>query len=469
MTPRALPRQRRSEVPDIRRVLIANRGEIAIRVLRACRELGIEAVVAVSDADRTSLAARLADDVVCIGPAPARDSYLCREAVVTAALAKGVDAVHPGYGFLSEDAEFAHLCQENSLTFIGPRPEVLRLFGDKVAAKHAANAAGVPIAGASAVLDSVNEAVAVAEGFGYPVILKAAKGGGGRGMRIAWTRAEVEEAFGPASAEAAAAFGDGRMYLEKFLPRTRHVEVQIAGDGDGHVIDLGDRDCSIQRKHQKLIEEAPAADLPAELQAEIRAAAIRLGQHVGYDSLGTVEFVVDAKRGDVSFLEVNARLQVEHGVTEQVTGVDLVRLQIGLAEAPGRALPAASVQTHGSAMECRLNAEAPDHGFRPSPGRLTAWRPPRGFGVRVDTHCYEGYTVPPYYDSLIAKVMCHATTREAAIALTIDSLDRFRIDGVSTTRELLRDVVGSEAFGRCEYWTRWLEEVYLPAAAGAVA
>ncbi len=442
----------------IKRILVANRGEIAVRVIRTCRELGIATVLAVSEADRNSLGARLADDVVCIGAAPSAASYLRGEALLTAAQWKQVDAIHPGYGFLSENAAFARMCRDQGIRFIGPSPEIITLFGDKVQAKAAARAAGVPLVEASGILACADEAAEIAEGLGFPIVLKAVKGGGGRGMRVVHSAEEVRAAFGPASAEAAAAFDDGALYLERFLARARHVEVQIAGDGTGRAMHFGDRDCSIQRKHQKLVEEAPAPGLPAELQQEVRDAAVRLASHVGYDSIGTVEFIVDAQRGDVSFLEVNARLQVEHGVTEQVTGVDLVRIQIGLAEGDPSALPAEPVEIDGHAIECRLNAEDVDAGFRPTPGVLREWRAPTGPSIRVDTHCFEGYAVPPYYDSLLAKVLCHSETREGAIDLTRASLARFAIGGVPTTRELLDAVLGSDDFRATRVWTTWLEE-----------
>lgn len=442
---------------EIRRILVANRGEIAVRVIRECRRRGIETVLATSAADRDSLGARLAQRSVCVGPAPAAGSYLRREVLVEAALRTGCDAVHPGYGFLSEDAAFAALCRDAGLSFVGPRPELLELFGDKVAARQEAVAAGIPVSTGSDVLADAGDALTQAHRLGYPVVLKAVKGGGGKGMRVARDDQELRELFGRAAAEALGAFGDGHLYLERWVDRARHVEVQIAGDGHGRSIHLGDRDCSVQRRHQKLVEEAPAPALPGDLQEEIRAAGVRLGQHVDYDSVGTVEFLVDPDRQEFYFLEVNARLQVEHGVTELVTGVDLVDCQITLAGGSDLPLGQQDVVMSGAAIEARINAERPELGFQPSPGRITALHLPGGPGVRVDTHCFPGYVVPPYYDSLIAKVMAYGRDRDSAVIRMLAALSEMTIGGVGTTTDLLREVIAAPEFSRAAMWTGWLD------------
>jgi acetyl-CoA carboxylase biotin carboxylase subunit len=403
------------------------------------------------------LAAQLADRTVCIGRAPAKDSYLRHNAIVAAALGTHADAIHPGYGFLAEDASFADLCEQAGVTFVGPNSSMLRLFGDKVAAREAARRANVPMAEGSEPLTTSTSAVMTAEQVGYPVVLKAVSGGGGKGMRVARGAAELEGVFGGASQEALSAFGDGTLYLERWIPRARHVEVQVAGDGIDSYVHFGDRDCSVQRRHQKLVEEAPASGLSHELQNELRRAAVRLCQNVGYDSIGTVEFIVDPA-GQFYFLEVNARLQVEHGVTELVTGRDLVHLQLRLAQGEPLALRQESVNLVGTAIECRINAEDPNLGFRPSPGLVTVWKPPEGQGVRVDSCCFPGYVIPPFYDSLVAKVMCHGPDRSVAIHRIHDALEAFVIGGISTTKELLYEVVGSATYRDGAVWTTWLEE-----------
>jgi acetyl-CoA carboxylase biotin carboxylase subunit len=443
------------------RVLIANRGEIALRILRSCREVGIETVIAASTADVGSKPAREADRVLCIGPPAATQSYLNHSAVLTAAAMAGCDAIHPGYGFLAESPDFAESCRSEGVVFIGPRPEILRMFGDKVSARQVADRAGVPFSAGSAEISSAQEAVSIAERLGFPILLKPVRGGGGKGMRVVTEASAVAREFSIGQREATAAFGDGGLYMEKWIARARHVEVQVAGDGRGNVVHFGDRDCSVQRRQQKLIEEAPAYGLAPDLQQAIRDSAVELCRSVSYDSVGTVEFLVDVDRGEYSFLEVNPRIQVEHGVTELVTGVDLVGLQIQLAMGAPIPWSQQEISTRGAAIECRINAEDPDNNFQPSPGRITRWRSPAGPGVRVDTHCEEGSSVPPFYDSLIAKVMAYAENRDAAIALLDRSLDEFQCEGVRTTSALAQRIVRHQGFVDMEHHTKWLDQEFV--------
>jgi acetyl-CoA carboxylase, biotin carboxylase subunit len=524
-----------------RRVLVANRGEIAVRVIRTCRRLGIETVLTVSDADIESLPARLADKVIRIGPAPAADSYLNVDAVVGAALSAGVDAAHPGYGFLSENARLARACAAAGVVFIGPTPETLEAAGDKLAARDHAMAAGLPVlpggrvdpggdepvlpggrcgpvghgpalsgpvgheavwagdSGAARTIATTTNGVPGADGpdgvsraggaatpaspdapaasgdagagredasalasrIGFPVLVKAAGGGGGRGLRVVREPAELADAVSVASAEAGAAFGDARVYLERYVERGRHVEVQILGDGE-RVIQLGDRDCSVQRRYQKLIEEAPAPGLDADLRDRLRTAAVALGAHLEYRGAGTVEFLVDADRGEFYFLEVNARIQVEHPVTEAITGLDIVAEQIAIAEGRPLRLRQEDVRFAGHAIECRINAEDPARDFRPSPGTVSRAVLPVGLGgrVRVDTHVQAGAAVPAYYDSLLAKVIAHGADRDAALGTLRDALDRCVVEGVMTNLELQRAVIGSPGFAGggvdTGYLGRWL-------------
>ena len=476
----------------LRRVLVANRGEIAVRVIRTCRRLGIETVLTVSDADAGSLPARLADQVVRIGPAPASASYLDVEAVAGAAVAVGADAVHPGYGFLSENARLARACAAAGIVFIGPDPEALEATGDKLAAREHAIAAGLPVLPGGHV--TPGEAAHVATRIGCPVLVKAAGGGGGRGLRVVRDPAELEGAVAVASAEAEAAFGDARVYLERYVERGRHVEVQLLGDGE-HVIHLGDRDCSVQRRYQKLIEEAPAPGLGDELRERLRAAAVALGERLHYRGAGTVEFLVDADRGEFYFLEVNARIQVEHPVTEAITGIDIVAEQLAVAEGRPLRLKQDDVAFAGHAIEVRLNAEDPGHDFRPSPGTVTRAVFPAGTNhemsgdvaarsarhlmtgpgprpgprpgtkgaagaVRVDTHLQAGATVPPYYDSLLAKVIGYGADRGHALSVLRGALSRCAVDGVTTNLGLHRALLGDPEFAAggvdTGYLTRWL-------------
>jgi acetyl-CoA carboxylase biotin carboxylase subunit len=442
----------------IARVLVANRGEIAVRVLRTCRELGVETVVVVSDVDRDSLAARMADRAVCIGPGPAADSYLRVETIVQAALSTGCDAIHPGYGFLSENPRLAALTHENGIRFVGPPAGVIELAGDKLAAREAARAAGLPLVPALEVT-SLEEARAFARSeAGYPVLLKAAAGGGGRGIKLAADEGQLDRAYPVAAAEASAAFGDERLYVERFVAAARHVEVQIAADEHGSVVHLGERDCSVQRRYQKLVEEAPAPFLDPAVRDGLREAAVTFARAIGYHNLGTVEFVVDASSGEFSFLEMNCRIQVEHPVTEAVTGLDLVAEQLAIADGQPLRFAQDDVALDGHAVECRLTAEDAAHGYRPSPGRIERFAVPAQERLRVDTHCGDGTLVPPYYDSLLAKLIGHGPDRASALGVVAQALEALEVTGVPTNRELLARVVGHEAFTNGAVTTRWLEE-----------
>jgi acetyl-CoA carboxylase, biotin carboxylase subunit len=445
----------------LRRVLVANRGEIAVRVVRACADAGIESVVAVSEADRASRAALLADRAVCIGPAAASESYLSVPRVVAAALATGCDAVHPGYGFLAERPELAQTCAEHGLAFVGPPADVIAHGGDKAAARELASTIGIPVGAGSAVLADAASAAAVAEEVGYPVVLKAAAGGGGRGMVLVDEAGALPAAFEAASEEARLAFGDGRMYLERFVTRARHVEVQVLADAHREVVHLGERDCSAQRRYQKLVEEAPATLVPAAIRRDLCSAAVELARALGYVGAGTVEFIVDVERGTWSFLEVNTRIQVEHPVTEMVTGVDIVLAQLAIAAGEPLGLRQADVAFTGHAVEVRINAEDPARGFAPCPGVVTRWVEPVGGGLRIDTHCYGGYTIPPHYDSLLAKVIAHGADREHALARLDRGLRHLVVEGVPTTAPLLRELIGHPRFRSGEHHTRWVEHELL--------
>jgi acetyl-CoA carboxylase, biotin carboxylase subunit len=442
----------------VKRVLVANRGEIAVRVIRACHELGLEAVAVYSTADRDGSWVRLADRAVCIGPPAARDSYLNVSNVIGAAETTGCDALHPGYGFLSESPSFVRTCEDNDLIFVGPTPESMEVLGDKSLAKGAMRSAGMPLVpGSEGRLTSVDDAQRIAADVGYPVLLKAASGGGGRGMRPVSDPSELEAAYATARAEAEAAFGDGGLYLEKIVLDAHHVEVQVVGDGDGGALVVGERECSVQRRHQKLLEESPSPFISEQTREQLYAAALGAVRATRYRNAGTIECLMG---GDQSFyfMEMNTRLQVEHPVSEEVTGIDLVRTQLRLAM--GEPLPAQGIApAHGHAIEFRINAEDPARGFMPSPGQLRRFRPPLGRGVRVDTHGYEGYTVPPTYDSLVAKLIVSDDTRALALGRAAQALAEFEIEGVSTTLPLFREMVESEpAFRSGLYTTAYLEE-----------
>jgi acetyl-CoA carboxylase, biotin carboxylase subunit len=436
------------------RILIANRGEVAVRVIRACRELDVEAVAVYSTADRDALHVRLADRAVHIGPPPPASSYLNVASLIAAAVTTGSQALHPGWGFLAENAEFAAACEDNNVTFIGPRPETIAAMGDKVRAKEAVAAAGLPLVPGSDGTASLAEAQAVAARIGFPILLKAAAGGGGRGMRLVATEDELDAAFQTASAEAEAAFSNGSLYVEKALVGARHVEIQILGDGEGGVLTLGERDCSIQRRHQKLVEESPSPAVSPALRTQMEDAARRACEALRYRGAGTIEFLLDEDES-FYFMEMNTRLQVEHPVTELVTGIDLAQAQLRIAAEEG--LPhEGRAELRGHAIEFRINAEDPARGFLPAPGTVTRFRPPLGPGVRVDTHVYEGYTIPPHYDSLIGKVLVWAEDRPAALARARRALSEFELDGVPTTRELAVDILESDDFESGLYTTAFL-------------
>jgi acetyl-CoA carboxylase, biotin carboxylase subunit len=428
-----------------RRVLIANRGEIALRVIRSCRSLGIETVLAVSEADRDSLPARHADRVVCIGPGRPADSYLKIDTLVQAALGTGADAVHPGYGFLSERAHFARACEEAGLVFVGPSVAQIEVVGDKLRARHEAEAAGVPVVPGGAVSNPA-EAMALAERIGSPLLIKAVGGGGGRGMKRVDDLADLPAAMDLASSEAGAAFGDARVYLERYVARGRHVEVQVLGDGRGNVIHLGERDCSVQRRYQKLIEETPAPHLTSEVRESLHVAAVRFAARLQYRGAGTVEFLIDVERDEFYFIEMNARIQVEHPVTEQITGIDLVAAQLRIADGGGVPCGQNEVRFTGAAIECRINAEDPDHDFMPCPGRVTCAEWPAGEGIRVDTHIAAGSRVPPFYDSLLGKVIACGATREIARARLAAALAATRIEGLRTNINFQAALLQDAAF-----------------------
>jgi acetyl-CoA carboxylase biotin carboxylase subunit len=415
----------------IRKILIANRGEIAVRILRTCKTLGIETVLAASEADMDSLGARLADRTLCIGPPPSAQSYLKVETIVQAALGTGCDAIHPGYGFLSERPELARLCEEEEVIFIGPTAAQIEAVGDKLRARAEAEAASVPVVPGGAVA-TAEEARVLAGDIGTPLLVKAVGGGGGRGMKRVDDLHDLAGVMTMASAEAGAAFGDERVYLERYVMTGRHIEVQVLGDGAGGVIHLGERDCSVQRRYQKLIEETPAPELSPELRDRIRTAGVRFAEHLSYRGAGTVEFLVDIERQDFYFLEMNARIQVEHPVTEQVSGIDLVAEQIAIAEGRGLRLAQEGIILDGCAIECRINAEDPARDFAPSPGTVTAVAWPAGEGIRVDTHVRSGAKVPPFYDSLIAKVIAHGSNRPAALDRLRTALAETRVEGIAT-------------------------------------
>jgi acetyl-CoA carboxylase biotin carboxylase subunit len=440
------------------KVLIANRGEIAVRVIRACRELGLSTVAVYSEADESSLHVRRADEAVCIGKPAARHSYLNIDALLDAARQTGADAIHPGYGFLSENEGFAAACDSAGITFVGPSADAIQQMGDKAVARRIAYEAEVPIVPGSDGGGDIAHALSTAADVGYPLMIKAAAGGGGRGIRVVRTGDELAEAVRVAAREAESAFGDGALYVEKLLEQARHVEVQVLGDHDGNVVHLYDRECSLQRRRQKLVEEAPSPALTPETRAAICAAAVRLAQHVGYASAGTVEFLVD-RDGNFYFMEMNTRLQVEHGVTEMITGVDLVREQLLVAAGEGVSVSQDDVKLAGSSMEFRINAEDPDHGFMPSPGAITDMELPGGPGVRVDTAIYSGYTVVPFYDSLIGKVMVWAANREQAISRGRRALEELRIEGIKTTTPLHLRLLEDENVRSGEFHTEYLEEI----------
>jgi len=440
-----------------KKVLIANRGEIALRVIRACRELGVETVAVYSEADRESLHVRFADDDVCIGPPPSRLSYLRIPNLIAAAEITGADAIHPGYGFLAENAEFADTCKASNIAFIGPTGDQIRQMGDKATAKRLAQEAGVPtVPGTAGTVQDLDDALKQVESIGFPVIIKATAGGGGKGMRVAQEAEQFAQSFSLAQNEALAAFGNGEVYVEKYLARPRHVEIQVMGDLHGNVVHFGERDCSVQRRHQKLIEESPSPALTPELRAQMGEAAIRLASAIHYAGAGTLEFLLD-EDGSFYFMEMNTRIQVEHPVTEMVTSFDLVKEQIRVASGDPVSFRGDGARLRGHAIECRINAEDPYRNFQPSPGVITAYHPPGGPGVRLDSHIYDGYTVPPYYDSLLAKVIVHGNDREEALARMRQALDSFVLEGVTTTIPFLGRVIRHPDFVAGRVDTKFLE------------
>jgi acetyl-CoA carboxylase biotin carboxylase subunit len=439
-----------------RKILIANRGEIALRVIRACKEMGIRTVAVYSEADRESLHVRFADEEVCIGPPPARDSYLNIPRIIAAAEITGADAIHPGYGFLAENAEFSEICERSEITFIGPTPDQIRQMGDKATARRTMDEVGVPIVPGTDAIADPEEALEAARGIGFPVLIKAAAGGGGKGMRVAKDEDEFVRQFSMAKNEAAAAFNDDTVYVEKYLARPRHIEFQILGDQHGRVIHLGERDCSIQRRHQKLIEEAPSPALSTDLRQRMGDAAVRGAKAIDYVGAGTIEMLLD-EDGSFYFMEMNTRIQVEHPVTELVTGYDLVKEQIRAAAGLPLSIPEGPVELRGHSIECRINAEDPYRNFAPSPGTINTFHPPGGPGVRIDTHAYAGYRVPPFYDSLLGKLIVHGATREEAIARMRHSLASFVVEGVHTTIPFLLEVLDSAGFISGDVDTKFLE------------
>ncbi|SJM34566.1 acetyl-CoA carboxylase biotin carboxylase subunit [Mesorhizobium delmotii] len=438
------------------KILIANRGEIALRVLRACKELGIQTVVVHSTADADAMHVRLADESVCIGPPPSRDSYLNIHQIVAACEITGADAVHPGYGFLSENAKFADILAAHNITFIGPTGDHIRIMGDKIEAKRTAKRLGIPVVpGSDGAVTEEKEAKRIAAEIGYPVIIKASAGGGGRGMKVARSEADLVVALQTARSEAGAAFGDDAVYIEKYLQKPRHIEVQVFGDGAGHGVHFGERDCSLQRRHQKVWEEAPSPALNAEERAHIGGVCARAIADLGYSGAGTIEFLYE--NGEFYFIEMNTRLQVEHPVTEAITGIDLVHEQIRVASGAGLSVRQQDIRFQGHAIECRINAEDA-RTFTPSPGTITHFHTPGGLGIRVDSGVYSGYKIPPYYDSLIGKLIVHGRNRVECMMRLRRALDEFVVDGINTTLPLFRDLVGNADIANGEYDIHWLEK-----------
>lgn len=438
-----------------KKILIANRGEIALRVIRTCREMGIKTVAVYSTADRDSLHVRFADEAVCIGKPQGTFSYLNVQAIMAAAEITNADAIHPGYGFLAENAEFAEICGKYNIKFIGPTPEMIRKMGDKITAKETMIAANVPVVpGSGGLLESVEEAKQLAAEMGYPVILKATAGGGGKGMRVVWAENELEKNYNTAKTEAAASFKNDGIYMEKFVEEPRHIEIQVAGDQFGTVCHLSERDCSIQRRHQKLVEEAPSPFMTPELRQKMGEAAINAAKAINYESVGTIEFLVDKHR-NFYFMEMNTRIQVEHGVTEEVTNFDLIKEQIKIAA--GEPISGKNYEPVMCAIECRINAEDPYNDFRPSPGAITVLHTPGGHGVRIDSHIYAGYTIPPFYDSMISKIIAVAQTREEAINTMERALSEYVIEGVKTTIPFHQQLMKNKDFREGNFTTKFIE------------
>jgi acetyl-CoA carboxylase biotin carboxylase subunit len=441
------------------KILIANRGEIAVRIIRAARELGLETVVVYSQADQDSLAVKLADQAVCIGPPPAADSYLFYQNIISAALALKADSIHPGYGFLAENWQFAEACRAMKIRFIGPKSAVIQQMGDKVRAKALMKESKVPVVpGSDGVIESLDQAGEIAEETGFPLMIKAAAGGGGKGMRIVHEKKNLEKAYNYASTEAQQAFGDSRVYIEKYISSSKHIEVQILGDRHGNVIHLFERDCSIQRRHQKLVEEAPSAVINESTRNQMGEAAATAAKSVGYDSAGTIEFLYDQVTKEFYFMEMNTRIQVEHPVSEAITGVDLIKYQIKIAHNEKLDLEQEKLQPRGHAIECRINAEDPDNDFNPSPGTITQLMLPGGPGVRIDSGVFPGYKIPPFYDSMVAKLITWGTDRREAIERMKRSLEEFYIEGIKTTIPFHKKVMRNKEFLRGQYTTDFVSE-----------
>lgn len=441
-----------------RKILVANRGEIALRIIRACKEMGIDTVAIYSEADRDSLHVRYADEAICVGPAPSTKSYLNIPNIISAATVTGVDAIHPGYGFLSENAHFVEICETHHIKFIGPNSRAIELMGEKATAKQTMKAAGVPvIPGSDGAIPDEEAAVKTAEEIGYPVIIKASAGGGGRGMRAVFNREDLLNAYRTAQMEAETAFGNSEVYMEKLIEEPRHIEVQILVDEHGHGVYLGERDCSLQRRHQKVLEESPSPAISPETRREIGETALKGALSVGYSSAGTIEFLLD-KNGKFYFMEMNTRIQVEHPVTEMVTGIDLIKDQIRVAAGEHLGVTQDDIVINGHAIECRINAEDPSKNFMPSPGQIQFYNPPGGPGIRIDSFVYSGYTIPPFYDSMVAKLIAWGANREEAIARMTRALEEFEVFGVATTIPFHLEVMANPYFRRGEVTTKFIEE-----------
>ncbi len=446
----------------VEKVLIANRGEIALRIVRSCRELGIATVAVFSTVDKKALHVQLADEAVCVGDSLSNKSYLNIPNILAAATSRGVDAIHPGYGFLAENDKFAEMCNDHGIVFIGPSPKAIRSMGDKSTAKETMEAVGVPtVPGSKGLLSNVDEAYKLANDIGYPVIIKATAGGGGRGMRLVENSDNLEKMFKAAQGEAEAAFGNDGLYMEKFIKKPRHVEIQILADRSGNVVHLGERDCSVQRRHQKLLEESPSPAINTELRKKMGNAAIAAAKSIGYEGAGTVEFLVDDDN-NFYFMEMNTRIQVEHPVTEMVTGVDLIAEQIKIASGSNLEFNQGDIHLNGHAIECRINAEDPSHNFRPSPGKITGWLPPGGPGVRVDSHVYTGYEIPPFYDSLIGKLIVWGKDRNTAIKRMNRALNECAVTGIPTTINFHLTLLNKSKFKQGKIHTKYVEEELLP-------
>ena len=446
----------------VEKVLIANRGEIALRIIRSCRELDIATVAVYSTVDKKALHVQLADEAVCVGDSISNKSYLNIPNILAAATSRGVDAIHPGYGFLAENDKFAEMCNDHGITFIGPSPNAIRSMGDKSTAKETMERVGVPtVPGSKGLLSSVEEAYEMAQEIGYPVIIKATAGGGGRGMRLVENKANLEKMFKAAQGEAEAAFGNDGLYMEKFIKKPRHVEIQILADRSGNVVHLGERDCSVQRRHQKLLEESPSPAINHSLRKKMGNAAIAAAKSISYEGAGTVEFLVDDDN-NFYFMEMNTRIQVEHPVTEMVTGVDLIAEQIKIAGGKNLEFTQDDIQLNGHAIECRINAEDPSHNFRPSPGKITGWLPPGGPGVRVDSHVYTGYEIPPFYDSLIGKLIVWGKDRNTAIKRMNRALNECAVTGIPTTINFHLSLLNKRKFMEGKIHTKYVEEELLP-------